>query len=101
MESEMMEPPPARVLMNPTRKPEKMSSLFVSGAVHRQGVGQKLVRRYENEIRRLGSEVIYLMATVYAIPFYLRMGYKRTTGVRRMNCFDGVGLEYQPMKKVL
>ena len=80
---------------------EKMQSLFVSGKIHRQGVGQKLVKRFEKECISQGVTVIRLMATLYATPFYVKMGYKKTTGVRVMNCFDGTGLKYQPMKKVL
>lgn len=81
-------------------KKEKMSSLFVDGKTHRQGVGQKLVARFEKECVKLDYQVIKLMATVYAIPFYQKMGYKKTTGIRKMNCFDGIGLPYQPMKKI-
>ena len=29
------------------------------------------------------------------------MGYKKTTGVRACWSFEGTGLQYQPMKKVL
>jgi hypothetical protein len=29
------------------------------------------------------------------------MGYKKSTGIKVMDCFDGTGLPYQPMKKVL
>ncbi len=80
---------------------EKMRSLFVAGKAHRTGVGQKLVKRFEKECVSLGATVIRLAATIYATPFYLRMGYTRSTGVRVTDCFDGTGLPYQPMKKVL
>jgi GNAT superfamily N-acetyltransferase len=80
---------------------EKMRSLFVLGNSHRKGVGQKLVDRFEKECVAQGSKLIKLMATIYAIPFYQKMGYKKTTGTRKMNCLDGTGLPYQPMKKVL
>ncbi len=80
---------------------EKMRSLFVHELYHRNGVGQKLVKRFEKECASLDSKVIYLMATIYAIPFYKKMGYKKTTGIRVMNCFEGTGLKYQPMKKII
>lgn len=60
-----------------------------------------MVTRFEHECRREGATEIKVMATLYAVPFYLAVDYKRTTGVRRMRSFDGEGLEYQPMKKVL
>ncbi|MEE9442043.1 MAG: GNAT family N-acetyltransferase [candidate division Zixibacteria bacterium] len=80
---------------------EKMRSLFVLGNSHRNGFGRKLVMRFEKECVSQNSQVIKLMATVYAIPFYQKMGYKKTTGIRKMNCLDGTGLPYQPMKKII
>lgn len=59
------------------------------------------MERFEQECVREGSEGVRVQATLYAVPFYLAMGYKRTTGVRQMSSFDGRGLEYQPMKKTL
>jgi len=56
---------------------------------------------YEAECRRQGSRAIKVQSTLYAVPFYQAQGYKRTTGVRRMRSFEGEGLPYQAMKKVL
>ena len=39
--------------------------------------------------------------TLYAVPFYEAMGYKKTTGIRNCWSFDGRGLKYQPMKKII
>ncbi len=58
-------------------------------------------RTSEQEFADHGEEVIRLMSTLYAVPFYQAVGYRESTGVRRMRSFDGDGLEYQPMKKVL
>ena len=80
---------------------DKLQSLFVREDYHRQGIGRRLVERFEQECAREGSEGVRVQATLYAVPFYLAMGYKRTTGVRQMSSFDGRGLEYQPMKKAL
>ena len=80
---------------------DKLQSLFVRGDCHRQGVGRRLVERFEQECEQQGSAEIKVQATLYAVPFYLAMGYKRTTGIRSMRSFEGVGLDYQPMKKVL
>ncbi len=82
-------------------KKEKLQSLFVSGAHHRQGIGRMLVERFEENCAGQGAQVIRLMSTPYAIPFYQAMGYKRTTGLRKMNSFEGRGFVYQPMKKVV
>jgi len=82
-------------------KSDKLQSLFVREDHHRRGVGRQLVERFEQECRQQNSAEIKLMATLYAVPFYQAVGYKRTTGVRKMRSFDGEGLQYQPMKKVL
>jgi len=78
-----------------------LQSLFVKGDHHRQGIGRKLVERFERECLRQGATVIRLAATLYAVPFYLAMGYKRSTGVRSGRSFEGSGLQVQPMRKVL
>jgi len=80
---------------------ERLQSLFVSGDHHRRGIGRRLVKRFEEECVRQGSGSVKVAATLYAIPFYLKMGYKKTTGVRSGGSFEGRGLPYQPMKKML
>jgi GNAT superfamily N-acetyltransferase len=77
-----------------------LQSLFVKGDHHRQGIGQKLVERFERECLRQGATVIRLAATLYAVPFYIAVGYKRSTGVRPGWSFEGSGLKIQPMRKV-
>jgi len=78
-----------------------LSSLFVSAAHQRQGIGRALVGRFEQEYIAQGVRVFKLMATLYAVPFYLSVGYKKSTGVRSMHSFEEDGLPYQPMKKIV
>jgi GNAT superfamily N-acetyltransferase len=80
---------------------ERLASLFVRGDRHRQGIGRKLVQHFERASRTQGVEVIRVAATLYGVPFYLAMGYKRSTGVRSSQSFEGRGLPTQPMRKVL
>jgi GNAT superfamily N-acetyltransferase len=82
-------------------RPDKLQSLFVRADHHRQGIGRRLVGCYERQCRRQGSTAIKVQATLYAVPFYLAMGYVRSTGVRSMKIFEGTRFPYQPMKKVL
>jgi len=82
-------------------RPGRLQSLFVREDHHRQGIGRMLVERCEQECARRGSRSISLAATLYAIPFYAALGYKKSTGVRNGWSFEGSGLKYQPMKKVL
>ncbi|MGB9359866.1 MAG: GNAT family N-acetyltransferase [Acidimicrobiia bacterium] len=78
-----------------------LSSLFVDGQRHRQGIGRTLVAWFEQEYATRGVDVFKLSATLYAVPFYLRMGYRKSTGVRTMASLGESGLAYQPMKKTL
>ena len=80
---------------------ERLGSLFVRGDHHRQGIGRKLVERFEQECQKHASMVIRVSATMYGVPFYAAMGYKRSTGVRSSWSFEGHGLPVQPMRKVL
>jgi len=80
---------------------ERLQSLFVRGDHHRQGIGRSLVVCFEEACVLEGSTVIRVAATLYAVPFYLAMGYKRWTGVRSGWSFEGHGLKVQPMRKVL
>lgn len=80
---------------------DRLQSLFVRGDRHRQGIGRRLVERFEGECLQRGGQVIRLQATLYAVPFYIKMGYRRSTGVRKAKIFDGEGFPYQPMKKIL
>jgi GNAT superfamily N-acetyltransferase len=80
---------------------ERLASLFVRGDRHRQGIGRRLVERFEQICSAQGVRVIRVAATHYAVPFYLKMGYRRSTGVRAGWSFEGRGLTYQPMKKTL
>jgi GNAT superfamily N-acetyltransferase len=78
-----------------------LQSLFVKASYHRQGIGRKLVARFERVCLRGGTTVIRLSATLYAIPFYAALGYKCSTGVRTGTSFQGAGFRYQPMRKIL
>jgi GNAT superfamily N-acetyltransferase len=80
-------------------KPGRLQSLFVRGDHHHQGIGRRLVEHCEQWCLSRGSKEIRLAATLYAVPFYQAVGYKKTTGVRNGWSFDGQGLRYQPMKK--
>jgi GNAT superfamily N-acetyltransferase len=82
-------------------KNERLHSLFVREDHHRRGIGRRLMEKFERECIAQGARKITLAATLYAVPFYQALGYKRSTGVRSGWSFDGTGLKYQPMKKVI
>ena len=80
---------------------ERLASLFVRKDFHHQGIGRKLVTYFENESLKQGTSFIRVAATLYAIPFYLRLGYKKSSGLRNSWSFEGYGFPYQPMKKTI
>jgi predicted N-acetyltransferase YhbS len=80
---------------------DRLASLFVRGDHHRQGIGRKLVEHFEAAVQQEGATVIRVASTLFAVPFYLAVGYKRSTGIRKGWSFEGRGLEVQPMRKVL
>lgn len=79
----------------------RLHSLFVDQTQHQKGIGSKLHEKFETECRKQGAEKITLASTLYAVPFYSKLGYKKSTGVRHGWSFDGEGFKWQPMKKVL
>ena len=79
----------------------RITSLYVRADRHNQGIGRALVDRFESECIRAGAPVVRLQASLYAVGFYQRLGYVRSTGVRSGRLYQGTGFEYQPMKKTL
>lgn len=78
---------------------DRLQSLFVHEDYHGQGIGRRLVDVFEQEVLRQGSSAIRVASSLFAIPFYQRLGYKKTTGVRSGPCFEGEWFPYQPMIK--
>ncbi|KKR05944.1 MAG: Acetyltransferase, GNAT family [Parcubacteria group bacterium GW2011_GWC2_39_14] len=74
----------------------KLVNLFVKGELHGKGIGKKLMEAYEKKAASIGSKKNKLNGSMYAVPFYQKIGYKKTTGIRNLH-----GLKVQPMKKVL
>ncbi len=81
--------------------PARLHSLFVSKKRHGCGIGRQLMTAFERRVSKTGAEAITLLSSLYAVPFYQSLGYKRTTRVYCGPCFDGTVFPYQPMKKVL
>lgn len=74
----------------------RIGNLFVIGKTHKKGVGKKLVELLEKEAKKQNSKEIKIRSSIYAVPFYQKMGYKKTTGIRNLH-----GLKIQPMRKIL
>ena len=77
----------------------RMGNLYVFGKYHNKGIGKKLVERFEKEAKKQSSKFIKIKASLYAIPFYKKLGYKKTTGIKKIKFL--FNLKYQPMIKIL
>jgi predicted N-acetyltransferase YhbS len=78
---------------------ERLASLFIRENYHHQGIGRKLVSQFEYEILTHQVSTIRVASSLYTIPFYSKLGYKKSTGMRTIWSFGGYGFPYQPMKK--
>ncbi len=78
---------------------DRLQSLFVRGDYHGQGIGRQLVATFEHAAQQQGTRAIRVSSSLFAVTFYQRLGYKKTTGVRSGPCFDGEWFPYQPMIK--
>ncbi len=75
---------------------KKISNLYVDGKKQKMGVGRALVDKFEKEAKKQNSKEIKIKASLHATIFYQKLGYKKTTGMRRF-----MGLKVWPMKKKL
>jgi len=75
---------------------DRLVTLFVDGSYHKKRIGKKLAKLFEIEAKKIRGKIIKVRASIYAVPFYQKIGYKKTTGPRSFH-----GLKIQPMKKNL
>jgi len=80
---------------------ERLGSLFVHKDYHRRGIAKRLVEWFEQESLNQGVGLIEVAATLFAVPFYSKMGYEKSGDIKTSWSFDGYGLQHQPMKKIL
>jgi len=76
--------------------PDSLTSLFVEGKYHKQGIGKKLFEFFQKEAIKQGSKSIKVRASLFATSFYQKIGFKKTTGQRRFQ-----GMAIYSMKKTL
>ena len=74
----------------------RLVNLFVAGSLHRQGIATQLHRRFEIACRKAGYRTMVVRSSLFAVPFYKSVGYRKTTGVRSLH-----GIRAQPMRKRL
>lgn len=72
--------------------PDRIRIFCVDKKHQGKGIGKSLMKKLES----LTKDIIYVSASIPAVPIYLNLGFKKTTGKRKKN-----GRQYQPMKKIL
>ena len=70
----------------------RISNLYVEKNYQNKGVATNLLNLFENKAK----EKINVRASLFATSFYIKKGYKKTTGIRKYK-----GLLFQPFKKIL
>jgi 8-oxo-dGTP pyrophosphatase MutT (NUDIX family)/ribosomal protein S18 acetylase RimI-like enzyme len=73
-----------------------ISMLFVEVAYHRRGIGTELTNRVVCEFKLRGFEKITLGASPFALPFYLKYGFKATGSEELRNGIISTPMEYTP-----
>ena len=74
----------------------RIKKLFVDGDYHHKGIASHLLKMVENDHKKFNINEIKIRSSIYALPFYQKHGYKKTTGIR---CFNG--MKNFPLKKKL
>ena len=77
----------------------KVSTLFIAIRYQKKGFGSKLLKKVENNARKIGIQKIILKANPKAVNFYRKLGYEKTTGIRILKTLGN--LKIQPMAKTL
>ncbi len=49
----------------------------IHSGLSKKGIGKKLVKHFEKEAIKLGAKEIKIRASLYATPFYQKIGYKK------------------------
>ncbi|MBD3252931.1 GNAT family N-acetyltransferase [Candidatus Pacearchaeota archaeon] len=72
----------------------RIGNLFVDGDYQGRGIGSRLMIKFENNARNLGSREINIRSSICGVPFYESKGYKKVAYVTLMK-----GVRVQPMIK--
>jgi len=70
-------------------------NFFILWNFHNKWIWKKLIKLLEIEVIKDWANEIKIKSSTYAVPFYQKMGYKKTTWIRNMHW-----LKIQPMKKI-
>jgi ribosomal protein S18 acetylase RimI-like enzyme len=75
---------------------DKITRLFIDKNYHRKGVGRQLTKKIEDIYKAMEVKKLRVFSSLYAVEFYRKMGFKKSTGVMKRE-----GFVYQPMVKSL
>jgi GNAT superfamily N-acetyltransferase len=77
------------------RDNNRINRLFVDKKFQGRGIARKLMNVIEKLYKKRGAKTIHIRSSLYALNFYLSLGYKKST---RLIC-DKHGMIYQPVIK--
>ena len=60
---------------------QNISSLYVDKDEHMKGIGAKLLQKYEEKAIKQGSVLLTLESSIFAMPFYQKMGFKKRQSI--------------------
>jgi len=79
-----------------TKKNYGISLLFIDKKFQKKGIAKRLFKKVESVFKKKGNKSIRIKSSLYAIRFYEKMGFKKSTGITKSH-----GMIYQPMRKLL
>jgi GNAT superfamily N-acetyltransferase len=75
------------------RKDDHVFSLFVEKSFHGKGIASLLLKKSEANALNKGFTKVKVRSSLYAVGFYQKQGYKKSTGV----ITSSNGITFQPM----
>lgn len=77
-------------------KEDRIYNLFVDRKYHGQNVASLLLFKIEKIAVKAGYKKLKVRASLFAVGFYLKRGFKKSTGIMNVR-----GMVFQPMVKIL
>ena len=62
-----------------------IKTVFVDMDYHKHGIGSQLMRKIEDYAKEIGTKEIIILSSIYALDFYLKLGYDFKDGLKTLN----------------
>ncbi|HLD81238.1 MAG TPA: GNAT family N-acetyltransferase [archaeon] len=64
-------------------KGSQVTGVFVKVSQHGKGIGKKLMEKVEGKAEKKGVKKVFLYSSIYAVPFYEKLGYGKASGGKK------------------